>query len=143
MARIAFKTEELPLVATILLDAAMADGHMDGSEAESIKSVLCETGGLTRLPADVIDALRGYDHDRFDLGDACTALNLDTRHKKRELLGLVGAIVAADGVLDPDEVAWLDRLAVAMGRTESQMERFRDELVDAMESLTGGAPAGH
>ena len=140
MPRIAFKTQELPILATILLDAALADGEMDGSEADTIKSVLRDAGGVARLPHEVADALRAHDPDHFDLGGACTALGLETRLRKRELLGLVGNVVAADGVLDASEIVWLDRLAVAMGRTDTQMERFRVELVDAMAALTGDDP---
>ena len=134
MARVAFKPEELPLVATLLLDAALADGHMGGDEAETIKHALREASGLPRLPAEVADALRAYDPARFDLEEACRALHLDTRHKKRELLDLVRAVVTADGALEASEAAWIDRLAQAIGRHDTQMTRFRADLAAALDS---------
>jgi len=135
MPAIAFKLEELPLVAGILLDAALADGEVDGTEADAIRSVLCEAAGLSRLPQDVLEALRGFDPEGFDLEATCEALGLETRYRKRELLALVGTVVAADGVVDTGEGAWLTRLARIMGRSEQQMERFREELLEAVAEL--------
>lgn len=135
MPGIAFKTEELPLVAGILLDAALADGEVDGSEVETIRQVLAEAAGLSRLTPEVVQALRGFDPQAFDLEATCGELGLDTRHRKRELLALVGSVIAADGVLDPGEGAWLGRLAQLMGRTDVQMERFLEELREAAGEL--------
>lgn len=132
MPGIAFKTDELPVVATILLDAALADGGIDGHEVDTIRTVLCEVGGLPRLPTPVLHALRSYDPEGFDLAGACAELGLTTRHRKRELLLLVGRVIAADGVLDAGELAWLERLAAITGRTDDQMDRFRHDLVEAM-----------
>lgn len=135
MPGIAFKTEELPLVAGILLDAALADGEVDGSEVETIRQVLAEAAGLSRLTPEIVQALRGFDPEAFDLEATCAELGLDTRHRKRELLALVGSVIAADGVLDPGEGAWLGQLAQLMGRTDVQMERFLEELREAAGEL--------
>ncbi|TNF30007.1 MAG: TerB family tellurite resistance protein [Deltaproteobacteria bacterium] len=135
MPAIAFKLEELPLVAGILLDAALADGEVDGTEVDAIRSVLCEAAGLSRLPQGVLEALRGFDPDGFDLEGTCEELGLDTRHRKRELLALVGSVVAADGVIDAGEDVWLSRLARIMGRSEQQMDRFHEELLEAVAEM--------
>ncbi|PKN55186.1 MAG: hypothetical protein CVU56_22600 [Deltaproteobacteria bacterium HGW-Deltaproteobacteria-14] len=135
MPGIAFKVEELPLIAGILLDAALADGEVDGSEVQTIRQVLAEAAGLSRLTPEVVHALRGFDPETFDLAATCAELGLDTRHRKRELLALVGSVIAADGVIDPGEGAWLGRLAHLMGRTDVQMERFLDELRQAAAEI--------
>jgi len=139
MPGIAFKVEELPLVAGILLDAALADGEVDGSEVDTIRSVLCEAAGVSRLPPGVVSALRGFDPEGFDLRETCMELGLDTRHRKRELLALVGSVIAADGVIEDSEDAWLTELAHIIGRTDAQMDRFHEELREAVAELREGA----
>ena len=82
MAGTGFKLEELPLVATILLDAALADGEVDGSEVETIRSLIAAATGAPRLSHEVGTALRGFDPATFDLDAACADLGLETRHRK-------------------------------------------------------------
>lgn len=135
MPGIAFKVEELPLVGWILLDAALADGQVDGSEVETIRALLAAATGLSRIPPEVLRGLRAFDPATFDLEATCAALGLDTRHRKRELLALVGSVVAADGVIVDAERTWLARLARVMGRSEAQLDRFIEELREATADL--------
>ncbi|MCB9732315.1 MAG: TerB family tellurite resistance protein [Deltaproteobacteria bacterium] len=127
MASPIFTDDDLPDLAGILLDAALADGELAQDEVEAVTGVLREIAGGA-LPPPVLAALKGYDPLSFDLAAAVRAVDLGGRRRRRELLALVGMVVAADGVVTAAEEAWIGRLGDALGQSEEQIEELRDEL---------------
>lgn len=132
MATPIFTDDDLPHLAGVLLDAALADGELAADEVSTVTAVLRDLAGGP-LPAAVVAALEAYDPLTFDLGAAILEVDLGGRRRRRELLALVGLVVAADGALAPAEAAWIRRLGDALGQSEEQIAELEAELRELLE----------
>lgn len=106
------------LVADLLMGAALADGHLDGREAEAVRAILCEALRMKRLPARMEKALGEFDPSAFDAKATAAQLGLTTAKERRNLLELIARVHDADDTLDLAEDAYLREVGDALGLDE-------------------------
>ncbi|MFT7582813.1 MAG: putative tellurite resistance protein B-like protein, partial [Myxococcota bacterium] len=116
-----FELEELALVGPILMHAALSDGDYAGSEMEAIRELLLGAGPFDRLPTELLRPLVSFDEVTFDLDVQLAQLDLSEPERRRELLALVGAVVAADGALETAERDYLAVLGEKLGIEPAQV----------------------
>ena len=128
-------TSEKEAVATLCLMAAFADGQKGDEEREHIKAVVDTLEGVS-TPALYQKVLL----NRVTLEEAAGALE---RPETRSLaFEMAVGVCDADGVMNPSERAFLEKLASALGLSDDA----RDEVEKTAETLAAGAlserPAG-
>jgi uncharacterized membrane protein YebE (DUF533 family) len=107
-------TERNELIADLLMGAALADRHLEGSELDTVKRLLCEAMSVMKLPARLERRIKQFDPRKLDVFATVDALGLDSDHDKRKLLELVAAVHESDQMWDFDEDAYLRKLANAL-----------------------------
>jgi uncharacterized tellurite resistance protein B-like protein len=123
-------SDELKSVASILMDAAHADGTVSRNEAREVRTVLEQLFGEKPLPDFLVDHLLTFDPAKFNLAATCAELSLRTAEERRGLLLLVGRVVDADSSFDLAESAYVRRLAQEISAAE---EEYRDLVVEIVE----------
>jgi len=111
-------TNRPELIADLLMGAAFADSHLDGSELVRVKQLLCELTGQTELPAALEERLKAFVPSTLNVAATIMALDLSSDTEKRKLLELVAAVHDADDLWDFDEDLYLRGVAAALGLAE-------------------------
>jgi uncharacterized tellurite resistance protein B-like protein len=124
--------DRIPLVADLLMDAALADERLHGEEKAAVKSLLRELLGGQALPIDLDFRIDEFDPARFDLAATAAAFAGDTPAVKRRLLELLAAVHGADGEIDFAEDEQLRRVAAALGLSE---ESYQDLVVTIVDEI--------
>lgn len=106
---------ELGALAELMLAAAWSDGDKHAVEVVAIAEQLKEFVDAPTLPDHVSARMERFDPQRFDLAAAVAQLHCETQGDKIGVLTLLARVTGADRVMHPGEVAFLDRVAVAMG----------------------------
>ena len=121
---------EKEAVATLCLMAAFADGRKDDEEREHIKAVMDSLGGVS-TPALYQRVLL----NQVTLEESVGALG---RPETRSLaFEMAVGVCDADGVMNPSERAFLQKLGRALGLPDDA----RDEVEKTAEVLAAGAPS--
>jgi len=87
--------DRLPLVADLLMEAAHADGRLEGDEKEAVRRLLREVLDAHTLPMDVDFRIDEFDAKGFDRGAATSAFAGAAPELKKRLLELIAAVHAA------------------------------------------------
>lgn len=126
---------ELAALAGLLLGAAHADGFYSAEEAVAINEILSQYVDDDDLPASVRRAMTAFDRATFDVPAAVGPLTLRTTRDREDLLDLVVTVMRADGVLQPEEMAYARAVAQAVGLGEHVLDELAAEVdeVDAAE----------
>jgi tellurite resistance protein len=114
------RVEDLKFIADILMGAAHADGRYQDEEADAIRKVLKSLMKGDDLPGEVDLHLKSFDHDSFNLEQACFESGFDTEEKRRFLLHLVTMVSEVDDVYDLDESAYMTRVAKSLGADRAE-----------------------
>jgi len=124
-------------ITDLLLGAAYADKRLEGSELETIRTLLGKLLHVSDLPAPLESRLRSFNPAKLDLEVAGTKLAALTFEEKRSLLDLVGSVNEADEVIDMDEDAYLGKVASALGMSGEEVESLELEILgdDDLESF--------
>jgi uncharacterized tellurite resistance protein B-like protein len=123
-------SDEIKSVASILMDAAHADGTVSRNEAREVRTVLEELFGEKHLPDFLVDHLLTFDPEKFNLAATCAGLHLRTAEERRGLLLLVGRVVDADSTFDLAESVYVRHLAQEIGASKDE---YRDLVVELLE----------
>ena len=115
--------DRIGVITDLLLGAVYADGRAPPAEREAVRALLCDLLLTTDLPPEVEVRLVTFDPEYFDLEAVADDFAADPPMNRRRLLELVGKMCMADGVLDLSEVAYVQRLATALGM---EREEYRD-----------------
>lgn len=120
---------EMGHLADVLLGAAFADGHYDGSEKALIREFLSGLLEVDDLPDKLIAHLDAFDPEAFELKTTLERLDYTSEDKRRFLLSLVAGVVDADNWRSETETAYVKKVASLIGATD---EEFADllELAD-------------
>lgn len=131
-------TEELGTIADLLLGAAAADGLYDRVEIDVVVDALCELGGLDELPDDLVEHLKAFDPDAFDLERTCARIDAETPEKRRSLLQLIAKVTEADEIHDLDEEHYIIRAARALGAPPEEYGDLTYDLAQEEDSPGDG-----
>jgi uncharacterized membrane protein YebE (DUF533 family) len=102
-----------------MIAAAKADGHIDAEEQRKIEAELV----ALQLPPEMAEFLREEMHKPLDMDDVVAGV--DSPQAAAELYVASRIMV---GNQSPEEKAYLDRLAQALGLTEEQVASLESEL---------------
>ncbi len=128
----------------LLLGAAWADGVPSDHERTSLEKMSAELCGGDRLTAEARRYFDAFDAARFEPTIVCARLGLSPgrdalrEQRRRAFLTLVGRVVDADGVLEPEEEAYVSRLTEQIGATAADLQAVLDDLAEVAGLL--GAP---
>lgn len=112
-----WNSDQLVLVADILIAAASADGVAQDVERGTVRAIVKELGA----PTSMLDKrIKGFDAASFDLKKTAASLNLKTSAERRELLQLVARVTESDDVHDLDESDFIVAVAKAIGATKDE-----------------------
>ena len=106
---------ELAAIGELMLGAAWSDGEKCAVEIITIAEQLKDFVEADDLPAFVSRRLEKFDPENFDVEKACESLRLTTYQDRLNVLNLVARVTGADMVVRPEELAYLKRVAAAIG----------------------------
>ncbi len=107
--------EELATLGELMMGAAYADGDRAGIEVVAICEQLKDFVESDLLPNAVERRLDHFDLATFDVEAAVARLSFSDDEDRLALLQLVATVVGADSVMEQGEIAYLDRVARAIG----------------------------
>lgn len=128
----------------LLLGAAWADGVPGPAERDGLERLSAELGGGDVLTAEARRYFDAFEAGRFEPTIACARLGLGPgrdalrEQRRRAFLTLIGRVVDADGVLEPEEEAYVSRLTEQIGATQADLEAVLDDIAEVAGLL--GAP---
>lgn len=106
---------ELAALGQLMLGAAWADGDKHAVEIVAIAEQLKHFVDAPELPIYAAQRMEAFDPARFDVEAACAELRFDGDDDRLEVLRLVARVTGADQRMHPREVAYLERVAAAIG----------------------------
>lgn len=106
---------ELAALGELMLAAAWSDGEKCAVEVITIAEQLKDFMEAEELPAFVSRRLEKFDPASFDVEAACASLHLANYQDRLNVLNLVARVTGADMVVRPEELAYLKRVAAAIG----------------------------
>ncbi len=112
-----WNSDQLVLVADILMAAASADGVAQDVEHGAVRAIVKELGGQA---ATLEARIKGFKAASFDLNKTAAALNLKTPAQRKELLQLVARVTESDDVHDLDESDYIVAVARAIGASKEE-----------------------
>lgn len=113
--------EQLALLGEIMLGAAYADGEKAGIEVVAICEQLKEFVEAELLPSAVARRLDHFDPASFDVERACAALEIGDEQDRLAVVRLVATVTGADSVMYESELAYVRRVAKAIGLDPDQV----------------------
>lgn len=113
--------EQLALIGELMMGAAYADGHKIGIEVVAICEQLKEFVEAELLPTVVRRRLDRFDPAAFDVEAACARLAGGDETDRLAIVRLVATVTGADAVMHAAELAYVERVARAMGLDPSQL----------------------
>lgn len=117
-------------ITDLLLGAAYADKRLEGDELASITAMLCKLLGTDTLPKAQSDRLTGFNPAKFDVKAAAGRLRFESPENKRKVLELIASVSESDSELDMAEDAYLRKVAVGMGLSESDIADLTIEVLE-------------
>lgn len=99
----------------ILLGASFAGGPLTDAKLAVVLGQVAKVLGASELPAGVLDHLRRFDAERFDLARACRLLVLESGRDCVALMKAVALVLQSDGFVSRDARAFALRLATQLG----------------------------
>ena len=123
-------TDELKLIADVLMGAAHADGEEGSTEVSVIEDILKDLLQGDELPDDIMSHLVEFDPETYDVHATCAKLHLATADDRRTLLALVAEVTDADDVHDLEEDRYIRVVAEAIGAAP---EEYEDLTVEVMQ----------
>ncbi|MEL6180110.1 MAG: hypothetical protein AAFS10_14215 [Myxococcota bacterium] len=123
-------TEELMLIADILMGAAHADGEEEVAEVSAIEDILTDLLHGEPLPEAISGHLIAFDPASFDVQATCAKLHLATAEDRRTLLALVAEVTDADDVHAMAEDEYIRVVAQAIGASQ---EEYADLTVEVLQ----------
>lgn len=113
---------EVSALGELMLGAAFADGDKAAVEVVTIAEQLKDFVDIDHMPQLLARRLERFDPTSFDVEAACGQLNVSTTEDRLAVLELVARVVGADSMLHPGEVAYLRRVASALGIDPDQLQ---------------------
>jgi len=107
--------EQLAIIGELMMGAAWADGDKAGIEVVAICEQLKEFVEAELLPATVKRRIDRFDPERFDVEAACEHLSFGDDEDRLAIVRLVATVTGADRALMPGEIAYMHRVARAIG----------------------------
>lgn len=119
-------TDRILPLSELLLGAAYADKELKDQEREEVRTLLQGLAG--DLPAEVDEAIKKFDPEKFDLKASAAAFKDDPEDDRKKLLFLVAAVNEADDEIDFAEDDYLRSLAAALGLPATALEGLTVEI---------------
>ncbi len=128
--------EQARSIVAVCLMAAFADGAQEGSERDHVRKVAESLGRDTELDFIVLyqDVLLGR------LGLEAVVAALDSAALRQLAFELAVGVCEADGSCNPQEAAFLERLAALLGLERGAAGRFVDEAEALAQAPVTAAP---
>ncbi|MDZ7788905.1 MAG: tellurite resistance TerB family protein [Xanthomonadales bacterium] len=131
------------LSAKLAVAVSVSDGSVDPKESEVvkrwIKKHLESFEGNDResrkktLNAALSDTLRDAKEGQLQIGEICKELRaLELQGAKYEAIELCHDVMAADGIVDKDEINILDQISKALELDEKKVEAIRDKRINTL-----------
>ena len=108
-------TPRIDLIADLLMGAAHADDHLDGSELETVERMLERVLVDEEIPDWLRWRIEDFDPAHLDVLKVVSKLGLDSLEDKRHLLELVVAVHESDEIWDLAEDDYLHEIGAALG----------------------------
>lgn len=113
---------EVSALGELMLGAAYADGDKGAVEIVAIAEQLKEFIDIDHVPNLLARRMAHFDPNTFAVEAACAQLRLENQDDRLAVLQLIAKVVGADNILHPAEIAYLRRVAVAIGIDPEQLQ---------------------
>jgi uncharacterized tellurite resistance protein B-like protein len=123
-------TKRVDLIADLLMGAAHADHHYEGSELLLVRELLERFMKVRKLPDWLEWRIGDFKPQHLEVEQAVVKLGISSKEDKRHLLELIVTVHEADDTWDLDEDAYLRRVATALEMPE---EDWADLTVQDLE----------